>query len=503
MASAAHQGIGVFFSYGNYAGDVLNFNEAQDRLRAEGVQCRTVTVTDDISSAPVEERIKRRGIAGDLVVFKVAATAAEAGNALEDVARVASLANERTRSFGVAFSGCMLPGARDPLFTVPAGRMAVGMGIHGEPGIGEREMPTANELAELLVASLLEERPHDASCSANTRVVVVLNGLGSIKYEELFVIYSRVWQLLQDSGLTIVEPEVGELVTSFDMAGVSLTLLWLTPELEELWHAPADAPAFRKGALVAVADAPVVQQTQTAKVELVIPEASSESRTFAAKVLTVIDAIAAVLTANAAELGRIDAVAGDGDHGIGMQRGSKAAAVAAHEAAGDGAGAGTVLKTAADAWADRAGGTSGALWGIALRAVAEKVGDKDAPTPRAIATGVAAARDGVIHFGKAAVGDKTMVDVLVPFSETLERLVLGGDPLENAWREATAVAETAASATSRLLPKIGRARPHAERSLGTPDAGAVSLALIVRTVNDVIASTVSDRAEEERRARHE
>ena len=142
VAKAADQGRGVLFSYGNYAGDVLNFDAAQDQLKAEGIDCRTVLVTDDIWSASPDEFEKRRGIAGDLTVFKVASAAAEEGASLDDVERVARHANDRTRSFGVAFDGCTLPGASEPLFTVPEGRMAVGLGIHGEPGIDETDIPT-------------------------------------------------------------------------------------------------------------------------------------------------------------------------------------------------------------------------------------------------------------------------------------------------------------------------------------------------------------------------
>ncbi|MFT4285006.1 MAG: dihydroxyacetone kinase subunit DhaK, partial [Protaetiibacter sp.] len=143
VARAADLGGGVLLSYGNYAGDVLNFDAAEAQLAAVGIPTRTVVVTDDIASAPVAEKHKRRGIAGDLTVFKVAGAASEAGYSLDEVVRVARLANERTRSFGVAFTGCTLPGAAEPLFTVPEGRMALGLGIHGEPGIGETDIPTA------------------------------------------------------------------------------------------------------------------------------------------------------------------------------------------------------------------------------------------------------------------------------------------------------------------------------------------------------------------------
>ena len=178
----------MLLAYGNYAGDFLNFSQAEERLRDAGVACRSVQVTDDIYSAPPAERHKRRGIAGDLVVFKIASAAAAEG--LDEVAAAATRANDRTRSMGVAFSGCTLPGATAPLFTVPDGRMAIGLGIHGEPGLEETDVPTADGLAELFVRRLLDEPPDGMSATAGQRVVVVLNGLGSVKYEELFVVYA-------------------------------------------------------------------------------------------------------------------------------------------------------------------------------------------------------------------------------------------------------------------------------------------------------------------------
>ena len=242
VGRAASNGAGLLFSTGNYAGDVMNFTLAQQRLCDEGIDTRVVFVTDDIASAPVEEINKRRGIAGDFVVFKIAGAAAEAGYDLDGVERVARLANDRTRTLGVAFAGCTLPGADTPLFTVPDGQMGVGLGIHGEPGVAEADLPRAADLARRLVDGVLAEAPGNT-----TRVGVILNGLGATKYEELFVVWRTVAPMLRDAGYTLVDPEVGELVTSLDMAGCSLTLVFLDDELETLWRAPADTPAYRKG----------------------------------------------------------------------------------------------------------------------------------------------------------------------------------------------------------------------------------------------------------------
>lgn len=482
VARAADSGGGVFLSYGNYAGDVLNFDAAQERLRAEGIACETVTVTDDVASAPADEQHRRRGIAGDLAVFRAAAAAAEAGHDLAGVTRIAALANARTRSFGVAFSGCTLPGAPAPLFSVPEGRMAVGLGIHGEPGIDETDIPTADGLAEMLVSRLLDEVPAGVAV-AGARVVPILNGLGSLKYEELFVVYRRVAELLTAAGAVLVDPHVGEYCTSFDMAGASLTLFWLDDELEELWETPVDTPAYRRGSVTPAARA---EATDVASADEELATGDVDSVAAAATVHAALERIVATIDTHADEWGRLDAVAGDGDHGIGMQRGSHAALAAGSIAYAAGAGAETVLRHAADAWADRAGGTSGALWGVILTAVAANLGDVGTPDAADVAAGVADGSRGVTDYGKAEVGDKTLVDALVPFSTELNRAVGEGASLAESWTIAADAATRAAAATADLLPRMGRARTHGQNSVGTPDPGAHSLALIVTAIGELL-----------------
>ncbi|QEM83153.1 dihydroxyacetone kinase family protein [Halomonas binhaiensis] len=481
VAKAADNGGGVLLTFGNYAGDVLHFGQARERLIAEGIPCEIVTITDDVASASLEEFDKRRGIAGDLTVFKAAAAAAEAGASLEQVVAVAEEANRRTRSFGVAFDGCTLPGAEDALFHVPTGRMAIGLGIHGEPGVSEQDIPTADGLAEALVSRLLEEVPAGIE-REGARVVPILNGLGTVKYEELFVVYRRVDELLHEAGLTIIEPEVGEMVTSLDMAGVSLTLFWLDDEMEQRWKAPADTPAYRKGSVAAAEALDPAELEAMERQE--IPPASEASRQLAKGVVSALETLVATVDAHAEELGRIDSIAGDGDHGIGMQRGSKACLEAAREALAEGAGAQTVLSFAAERWADRAGGTSGAIWGVILSSIGEALGNDLPLNVDRLVRGVSAASDNVMSFGKAVPGDKTLVDVLVPFAEAVAEHAADGVAVT--WERAAQRAEEAAQATAELLPRVGRARPLAEKSLGTPDAGATSLALIVTALVPVI-----------------
>lgn len=484
VGKAAASDAGLLFSTGNYAGDVMNFTLAQQRLAAEGVDSRVVFVTDDIASAPTDQIAKRRGIAGDFVVFKVAGAAAEAGYDLNEVERVARHANDRTRTLGVAFAGCTMPGAGHPLFTVPEGQMGVGLGIHGEPGISESPLPRAAELAASLVAGVLAEAPDDDS----KRVGVILNGLGATKYEELFVLWRSVARLLRESGYTIVDPEVGELVTSLDMAGCSLTLIYLDDELESFWRAPADTPAYRKGAVSSAAEGKRRTAGVAAEQSTVIVEASQAATGAAVIAVRALVAMQSVIVDAEDELGRIDAVAGDGDHGRGMVKGVTAAAAAAAAATEAGHGVRGVLEAAGDAWAAKAGGTSGVLWGAALRAVGDRLGDQpETITAVDLAAAVTAGLEALQTLGKAKVGDKTMLDALVPFVDTLTAQVGDGVELPRAWERATKVAEQAAQETAQLRPQIGRARPLAERSLGTPDAGAISMALCLAAVGAVLA----------------
>jgi len=489
VARAAHSDAGVLLTTGNYAGDVMNFNLAVSALRSEGIDAHYFAVTDDVASAPRGEEGKRRGIAGDFTVFKCAGAAAEDGLDLAGVIRVAEAANAATRTLGVAFDGCTLPGADAPLFTVPTGRMGVGLGIHGEPGIAEEDMPTAAGLAATLVDGVLGDRPE----ATERRIAVILNGLGRTKYEELFVVWGEVSRLLRERGYVVVEPEVGELVTSLDMAGCSLTVMWLDDELEKYWTAPADTPAYRKGAAAQPSfngEARSTAQTATTATTPRLAElADDDGRSGGRLVARALDAIAAMLADAEEELGRIDAVAGDGDHGRGMVKGSSAARDAAAQAVADGAGQGSVLAAAGKAWAAKAGGTSGVLWGALLSALGARLGDTGRPGAADIAGAMRDGYEAMIRLGGAAPGDKTMLDALLPFVDELDRRVANGEAWQQAWLAAADTAVDAARATADMRPKVGRARPLADRSVGTPDAGATSLAMCARTVADCFTLT--------------
>ena len=497
VGQAVERGGGLLLAFGNYAGDVLHFTQGAERLRADGFDVRIVTVTDDIASAGPDHKEQRRGIAGGLAIYKVAGAAAEAGQNLDAVERIAQRANGRTRSLGVAFSGCTLPGADKPLFTVPAGRMALGMGLHGEPGLSEGPITDAQQLAQMLVEQLLDDLPEGVN-PQNERVVVLLNGLGGFKYEELFSLFGAVTDRLKAKGVVVADCECGELVTSLDMAGVSLTLFWVDSELESLWNAPADSPAYRRGLMQLpgpssppisnhpnanhpnashpTADHPPTPRHQASTQSVAKASAqSAEEQAVAASVLQSLKILQREFAARENELGQLDAIAGDGDHGLGMARGVNGAVEAAHRIASAGGDVKHLLLVAGEAWSDCGGGTSGALWGAGLRAAGMDL-KSSTPTPGDWIGAVGAAAEALQQLGNAVPGDKTMVDALVPFHQGLVRGWQAGDGVAQTVEAAALASQEAALATASLLPRLGRARPHAEKSLGHPDPGAMSFA---------------------------
>jgi dihydroxyacetone kinase-like protein len=239
-AKAAHGGVGVLFLYGNYSGDVLNFDMAAEMLMAEGISVMTVRTADDIASAPLESRQERRGIAGDLFVIKTASARAAEGATLVEVAAVAEKANLNTRTIGVALSSCIIPASGRPIFEIGDDEIEVGMGVHGEPGVSRQRVTAADQLSTDMLQRLLGDlKPH-----VGDEVAVLVNGLGATPQSELLVMYRAIHPLLQKAGLEVCRSYVGNYVTSLDMAGCSITLIQLDSELKRLLLAPAESPAF-------------------------------------------------------------------------------------------------------------------------------------------------------------------------------------------------------------------------------------------------------------------
>lgn len=238
---AANFGAGVLRLYGNYGGDVMNFDMAGEMLEMEDVKSTTVLLTDDVASAPKEQKAKRRGVAGIVYAYKMAGAAAEEQTDLQTVTRIAQKAADACRTIGVALSPCTVPQAGKPTFQVGENEMEMGMGIHGEPGVQRGPLQPADRIADEMLDRILADVP----LGSGDRASVLVNSLGATPPEELYILYRRIAKRLDDSKVTIVRPLVGRYATSMEMTGASLTLCHLDEELERLLNAPAEC-AFWK-----------------------------------------------------------------------------------------------------------------------------------------------------------------------------------------------------------------------------------------------------------------
>ncbi len=232
---AANGGAGILRLYGNYGGDVMNFDMAGEMLEMEDIPSTTVLLADDVASAKPEEAEKRRGVAGMVYAFKIAGAAAERKDDLAEVTRIAQKTADHCRSIGAALSSCTVPQAGKPTFEIAEDEMEMGMGIHGEPGVWRGKLRSADAIAAEMVDTLLADMP----LASGDRVSPLINSLGATPPEELYILYRYVKQRFDDLGLTVVMPLVGRYATSMEMAGVSFTFCKLDDELEALLTAPA------------------------------------------------------------------------------------------------------------------------------------------------------------------------------------------------------------------------------------------------------------------------
>ncbi len=240
-ARAADRGAGVLFVYGNYAGDNLNFDKAAERLAQEGIKTKTVRVWDDVASAPKERITDRRGIAGDVLVLKIAGAACSCLD-LDEAFRVTEKARDNVYSIGVGLEGATIPGQKEPIFSLPPDEMEYGLGIHGEPGIQRIKMAAADEIVETLLDELLK----DSGIGRGDTVCTYVNGLGSTTLMELMIMNRKLAMLLREKGVQVYDMDVGSLVTTMEMAGASITLMKLDEELKKYYDMPCNSPYYKK-----------------------------------------------------------------------------------------------------------------------------------------------------------------------------------------------------------------------------------------------------------------
>jgi len=242
VTRAIDGGAGVLYIYGNYGGDIMNFDLAKEMADAEGIRVEQVVAGEDVASAPKEQAARRRGVAGIFFVYKCAGAAAAELASLDEVKRIAEKACANVRTMGVALSPNTVPEVGKPQFTLGENEMEIGMGIHGEPGIRRGELRKADEIIEEMLGPILADLPY----TAGDEVAVLINGLGATPKEELYILYRKVGILLKEQRIKVSQVYVGEFATSLEMAGASVSLLRLDPELKRLLSLPARTPFFEQ-----------------------------------------------------------------------------------------------------------------------------------------------------------------------------------------------------------------------------------------------------------------
>lgn len=233
---AVDQGKGCIYLYGNYAGDVMNFDMGAEMAADDGIRVETVLVTDDVvSSENIEDR---RGIAGDLFVFKAAAAAAAKGMDLDEVVAAAKKCNDNTRSMGVALSSSTIPVKGGTIFDMEDGDMEIGMGIHGEPGVRRGKIEPADQVVDEIMEHILKDFP----LSEGDEVYTLVNGLGGLPLMDQYIIHNHLEEVLREKGVKIYKSLVGNYATSMDMIGMGITIVKVDAELKELLDYPVDTP---------------------------------------------------------------------------------------------------------------------------------------------------------------------------------------------------------------------------------------------------------------------
>ncbi len=487
-AHAADGGEGVLFLYGNYTGDVMNFDMAAERLAAQGVKARSFVTTDDVASAPKERAAERRGIAGNFFVFKAAGAAADLGRSFDEVEAAARLANANTLTMGVALSACSMPQTAKFNFHIPAGEMEVGMGIHGEPGVERAPIGTANEVADRLIDPILAEMPLDR----DDEVAVLVNGLGATTLLELYLLHRRVAEILKARKVTIHHSWVGEYCTSLEMAGASITLMKLTDDLKELLDHPCRTPALQVGTAseTAVQRDPVNKQAEQVvqtPAGQPVQALKSDGPVTPPIFRRMLIAAGARMIAERDALCVLDGAIGDGDHGVTMDIGWKAA-IAAIKTAGDNETITLTCRRIADAFLEAVGASAGPLYATGFEAAGTAVADRLNLDAKALAAWIDGMAVGIKTRGGAAPGDKTMIDAWVPAASAASRVAQSGGDCIAVLSAAAQAAEDGAESTKDMQSQRGRSSKLGLRSVGHIDPGAASAAMIVAALNQALAS---------------
>ncbi|XOS93394.1 dihydroxyacetone kinase subunit DhaK [Brevibacillus laterosporus] len=496
-ASASKKGTLLIIK--NYSGDIMNFKNAAHLAGEDGVLIDYVKVDDDIAVEDSLYTVGRRGVAGTVLVHKIAGAAAEEGKELREVKEIAQKAIDRTRSIGFALTSCTVPAKGTPTFELSDDEIEYGVGIHGEPGIRREKLVSANELAKKMVTDLF--RDMKISDGSQQEIGVLINGFGGSPLQELYLFANAVVREINNSNVSIFKVFVGNYMTSIDMEGASVSIISLDDQLKHYLEASCDTPALQINQPFtqlrvdeAVLESQQVNQTISYQCETDKKYAKIDKNTFSLhNLIYLIDKMSEVIIENEIAFCELDSHAGDGDFGMSVAKGFKQlknewSEITEHNVAN----IGDFLHACSMVIMEHCGGASGPIWGSAFRAASKFVKDKTelsvtdfAGMMKAVVKGIQ--DTGERSFGRGAVvGDKTLIDALVPFSDSWEQSATEGADIKTAAIKAAEAAVQGAKQTESIVARMGRAGTVGERSIGYPDAGAFALGVIFTQLAQVI-----------------
>jgi dihydroxyacetone kinase len=470
----------------NYSGDIMNFQNAAFLAGMDGLEVDYIKVCDDIAVEDSLYTVGRRGVAGTVLVHKIAGAAAEQGCTLGEVKRLAQKAADNVRSLGFALTSCTVPAKGTPTFSLEENEMEFGIGIHGEPGIRREKIATAEELAKRMIPAILK----DLALSKGGEAALMVNGFGATPLMELYIFAYCAMKELDAAGVKTYRIFAGNYMSSLEMAGASLTLLKLDDELKALLDAPCDAPAFILSGpvsppqlLPAFAEQSSAASSYKLESEPAWGSIGVEGLSLQ-NIIYLIDKMSEVIIENEVPFCELDAHGGDGDFGMSIAKGFrrlkdewKAITTEAQSISG-------FLDACSKVIMEYCGGASGPIWGFAFKYAAKSAAGKETLKIADFAELMQAAVNGVQETGKrsfgrgAVVGDKTLADALIPAATAWSDAAQTGRTFPQAFSEAAVAAVAGAEATKDIVARMGRAENAGERSLGHPDAGAHALGVI-------------------------
>jgi dihydroxyacetone kinase len=466
---------GVLLIVKNYTGDRLNFGLAAELARAAGVMVDVVVVGDDVALDTDDGAVGRRGIAGTVLVHKVAGAAAEAGLSLAEVKQEAQAAIDAVFSMGLGLGACIVPAAGTPGFELSDTEVEYGLGIHGERGAKRGPIARADAMLDTLIDRLLER----SGLRAQERVALLVNNLGGTAVQELGIVARHALERMAAAKIEVALVQVGTFLTALEMPGCSLSLMRLDEARRERLLAPASAAAWSVPThpVRVITSVPARTVTQTA---LAVGPAWT-STGHSARFADAIRAVTAALQKAEHELTDLDSVVGDGDIGLSLARGARGVEVALPEL--DKAHPAAALQTIASILRRELGGTSGPLYAAFVVRSASHLAERDeVDSAVAWAAAFRAGIEGVQALGGGKAGDRTMLDALIPAADAMDAAVGRGDTAPAILQAAIKAAHAGVDATKQMRPRLGRSSYLGDRALGHADPGAFAVALWLEAI---------------------